>query len=295
MFDAVVRGEAIPRRVECQSPRLESIPYGLNRSTFGVVEITRGCGRGCQFCSVALRGGKSIPLDHILGNVRRQVAQGADSITLTTEDLFLYEQGRKFATNAPALQRLLQSVTDVPGVRYIMLTHGTMAPVVVQPALVDQLHLAVDRSVHQHPESTHPDHRYAMMFVGLETGSVRLFKQFMKGKSYPYRPEQWPDVVLKGMEIMNRANWFPMCTFIIGLPGETDADMRESLEFAVLAQEREMVRHPHPVRAARGYPSGIPGCRQDRSYDGPAVGVLLHVLAIQPRLFPPREGHPVEI
>jgi radical SAM superfamily enzyme YgiQ (UPF0313 family) len=54
LFDAAVRGEAIPRRVECDSPRLESIPYGLNRSTFGVVEITRGCGRGCQFCSVAL-------------------------------------------------------------------------------------------------------------------------------------------------------------------------------------------------------------------------------------------------
>jgi len=36
--------------------------------------------------------------------------------------------------------------------------------------------------------------------------------------------------VLKGMEIMNCANWFPMCTFIIGLPGETDADVRESLD-----------------------------------------------------------------
>jgi radical SAM superfamily enzyme YgiQ (UPF0313 family) len=90
--------------------------------------------------------------------------------------------------------------------------------------------LAVDKSVNQHPDSTHPDRRYAMMFVGLETGSVRLFRQFMKGKSYPYRPEQWPDVVLKGMNIMNRANWFPMCTFIIGLPGETDADVRESLD-----------------------------------------------------------------
>jgi radical SAM superfamily enzyme YgiQ (UPF0313 family) len=69
-----------------------------------------------------------------------------------------------------------------------------------------------------------------MMFVGLETGSIRLFKQFMKGKSYPYRPEQWPEVVLEGAEIMNRANWFPMCTFIIGLPGEVDADVRESLD-----------------------------------------------------------------
>jgi len=230
LFEAAVRGEAIPRRVECKSPSLESIPFGLNRSTFGVVEITRGCGRGCQFCSVALRSGKSIPLEHIVENVRRQVSQGADTITLTTEDLFLYEQGKKFATNIPALRRLLQSVSDVPGVRHIMMTHGTIAPVVVQPEVVEQLHLAVDKSVNQHPDSTHPERRYAMMFVGLETGSTRLFSQYMKGKSYPYRPEQWPDVVLKGMEIMNRANWFPMCTFIIGLPGETDADMRESLD-----------------------------------------------------------------
>jgi len=88
----------------------------------------------------------------------------------------------------------------------------------------------VDKSVNQHPASTHPENRYAMMFVGLETGSVRLFRQFMKGKSYPFRPEQWPDVVLKGMEIMNRANWFPMCTFIIGLPGETREDTRQSLD-----------------------------------------------------------------
>lgn len=230
LFERAVRGEPLPARVECKSPRLDSIPTPVNRSTFGVVEITRGCGRGCQFCSVALRSGKSIPLGHILANVRRQVAQGADTITLTTEDLFLYEQGKRFTTNVPALKRLFGSVAAVPGVRHVMLTHGTMAPVVVNPSVVDELRLAADLSVNRHPDSTHPDKRYAMMFVGLETGSVRLFKQFMKGKSYPFRPEQWPDVVMKGMEIMNRANWFPMCTFILGLPGETPADTRESLD-----------------------------------------------------------------
>lgn len=229
LFHRAIRGESLPPRIECHSPRLDAIPAPVNRSTFGVVEITRGCGRGCQFCSVALRDGKSIPLDHILANVRRQTEQGADTITLTTEDLFLYEQGKRFTTNVPALKRLFESVAAVPGVRHVMLTHGTMAPVVVNPSVVDELQLAVDLSVNRHPDSTHPDRRYAMMFVGLETGSVRLFKQFMKGKSYPFRPEQWPDVVMKGIEIMNRANWFPMCTFILGLPGETPADTRESL------------------------------------------------------------------
>jgi radical SAM superfamily enzyme YgiQ (UPF0313 family) len=90
--------------------------------------------------------------------------------------------------------------------------------------------LAVNMSWDQHRASTHPEHRYQHLFVGLETGSVRLFKQYMKGKAYPYRPEQWPDVVLKGMEILNKHNWFPICTFILGLPGETREDTKESLD-----------------------------------------------------------------
>lgn len=231
LFRAALQGHEIPRRMEGNSPKLESIPTTRHRSTLGVVEITRGCGRGCQFCSVSLRHGKSIPLRQIIENARAQAAEGADSIMLTTEDLFLYENGPRFQANVPALKRLLESVAAVDGIRYLGLTHGTIAPVVVDPSLVEELTpIAVGRSVHQHEASTHPDKRYAMMFVGLETGSVRLFKQFMKGKSYPFRPEQWPDVVLKGMETLNRHNWFPMCTFILGLPGEKPEDTRESLD-----------------------------------------------------------------
>lgn len=231
LFEAAMRGETLPRKVMGNSPRLNRIPRIKHRSTFGVVEITRGCGRGCQFCSVALRAGKSIPLEQILDNVRVQVAEGADAILLTTEDLFLYEQGPKFKTNVPALKRLFTSVAAVPGVKHITLTHGTMAPVLVEPNMIEELSPeAVGLSVGQHKSSTHSDHRYANLFIGLETGSVRLFKQFMKGKSYPFRPEQWPDVVLKGMEILNKNNWFPFCTFILGLPRETDEDTKQSLD-----------------------------------------------------------------
>ncbi len=231
LFERAVRGESLPPSLQCHSPTLESIPPLNHRSTFGVVEITRGCGRGCQFCSVALRGGKSLPLEQILHNVRVQVAEGADTITLVTEDLFLYEQGKKFRTNGPALKRLFESVAAVPGVKHVMMTHGTIAPAVVEPELIEELSpTVVSKSVNQHPASTHPDKRYAMMFVGLETGSVRLFNQYMKGKAYPFRPEQWPDVVLKGIQVLNKHNWFPMCTFIVGLPGETREDTKQSLD-----------------------------------------------------------------
>jgi radical SAM superfamily enzyme YgiQ (UPF0313 family) len=197
----------------------------------GVVEITRGCGRGCQFCGIAARRGQSLPVRNILGNVRANVADGADTIMLTTEDLFLYEQGPRFTSNRDALLRLYRAVAAEHGVRYIHQTHATMAPVVQDPVLIEELSpYAVSMSRKRHRASTHPDHRYASVIIGLETGSVRLFKKFMPGKSYPYRPEQWPDIVLKGMEILNRHNWFPFCTWILGLPDETDADTKESLD-----------------------------------------------------------------
>ncbi|MGE0449268.1 MAG: radical SAM protein [Vicinamibacterales bacterium] len=231
LFDAALRGESLPRRVECGSPRLDRIPRIHHRSTFGAVEITRGCGRGCRFCSIALRRGKSFPLEHIVENVRTQVAEGADTILFVTEDLFLYEQGPLFDTNVPALKRLFEAVAAVPGVRYVSLTHGTMAPVLVKPTMAEELApIAVGRSVHQHRASTHPDKRYQTLFIGIETGSPRLFAEHMKGKAYPFRPEQWPDVVLRGMEILNKSNWFPFCTWILGLPGETDDDTKRSLD-----------------------------------------------------------------
>lgn len=231
LFERAVRGEALPHKVTGHSPEAGRIPLTHHRSTFGVVEITRGCGRGCQFCSIALRHGASLPLEHILESVRVQVAEGADTILITTEDLFLYEQGPKFQTNGDALERMLRAIAGVPGVKHVVVSHGTMAPVVRDPEIIPRLSpVAVDKSIHQHPLSPHPDHRYAMLFIGLETGSPRLFEQFMKGKSYPYKPQQWPEVVLKGMDILNRNNWFPFCTWILGLPGETREDTKQSLD-----------------------------------------------------------------
>jgi radical SAM superfamily enzyme YgiQ (UPF0313 family) len=245
LFERAVRGESLPRTIEGKSPRMEDIPTTKNRSTFGVVEVTRGCGRGCQFCSIALRKGRSLPLEHILENVHTQVEHGADTIMITTEDIFLYEQGPKFDTNVPALVKLFKSVTEVPGVKHVMLSHGTMSPVVRNPEVIEELTpYAVDFSTHTHSASTHPNQNYASLFIGLETGSPRLFNQFMKGKAYPYKAEQWHDVVLKGMEILNKNNWFPFCTFIIGLPGETEADTKKSLDLLHALQDAKWVVIP---------------------------------------------------
>ena len=210
---------------------VEEIPVVRHRSTFGVVEITRGCGRGCQFCGPATKVGRSFPLEHILESARVNAREGATEIMISSEDMFLYEQLPNFETNVPALEKLFQGLIDVPGIETIQTSHITMAPVVKDPSIIERLTpLLVPYSHVQHRDSTDPNQRAADPIIGLETGSARLFNTYMKGKAYPYKAHQWRDVVVKGMEILNRHNWFPFCTFIIGLPGETDDDVKQSLD-----------------------------------------------------------------
>lgn len=235
LFRQILAGDPeLPRIVKIpkkEQPTLEEIPVVRHRSTFGVVEITRGCGRGCQFCSPATKVGRSFPLDHIVASTEVNVREGATEVMLVSEDMFLYEQGPNFTTNVDALERMLRAVLAVQGLETIQLTHITMAPVVKDPTVIERLTpLTVPYSHLTHAESTDPNKCIVDPIIGLETGSPRLFEQFMKGKAYPYKAHQWRDVVLNGMEILNRHNWYPFNTFIIGLPGERDEDTKMSLD-----------------------------------------------------------------
>jgi hypothetical protein len=235
LFRRIIAGDQeLPRIIKIpksEQPTVDEIPIVRHRSTFGVVEITRGCGRGCQFCSPATKVGRSFPLEHILANARVNAEEGATEIMLASEDMFLYEQYPNFTPNTEALINLFKSVKAVPGIQTLQTSHITMAPVVRYPDLIERLTpYLVPYSHLTHKDSSDPNKCAIDPIIGLETGSPRLFNQFMKGKAYPYKAHQWHDVVLKGMEILNRHNWYPFCTFIIGLPGETDEDTKQSLD-----------------------------------------------------------------
>lgn len=235
LFRRIIAGDPSLERViklpKSVQPTIDEIPVVRHRSTFGVVEITRGCGRGCQFCGPATKVGRSFPLDHIVASTRVNVSEGATEVMLVSEDMFLYEQHSNFVTNVDALENMFKSVLAVEGLETIQLTHITMAPVVKDPTVIERLTpLTVPYSHLTHSESTDPNSKIVDPIIGLETGSPRLFEKFMKGKAYPYKAHQWRDVVVKGMEILNRHNWYPFNTFIIGLPGETDEDTKMSLD-----------------------------------------------------------------
>lgn len=226
LFHKANNGENLPPLVETKSPEPDKIPRVMHPSIFGVVEISRGCGRGCKFCSPTARRCHSFSLDSILAEVRLNAKNGTRMITLATEDFFLYKSKGKFLPNREAIVELVKSIAAVPGVEYIQPAHASLAPVVYDPQMIEEIGPVLQEKARWVNDGV----RHSSVEIGIETGSVRLMKEYMNGKMYPYKPEEWQDIVVKGIDILNENGIYPLCTLINGLPGEREEDTIATLE-----------------------------------------------------------------
>jgi hypothetical protein len=176
--------------------------------------------------------------------VKANVREGNELISLATEDMFIWGQVGTatpfYFPNREALTDLYKEVVGTPGVKHHLLSHSTMAPAVVDPKLIEDLSaVLLDKSpVKLRQRSSHPEGRILSPLVGLETGSVRMAKQIMPGKSAPFPIEEWPSVVIQGLTILNRNNWLPVMTLMIGNPGETDEDSQATLDLIYEVERR---------------------------------------------------------
>jgi hypothetical protein len=245
LFDQALRGEKPPQKVDVHHPQnRDEIVFPDKRTTFGVVEMTTGCGRRCQFCLPDLNPQIDLPRDKILAHVRANVRDGNKQISLATEDMFIWGQVHTktpfYFPNREALLDLYQKVVNTPGVEQHVLSHATIAPAVVDPILIERLtESIIDKSpIHLPALSTHPKRKALVPLIGLETGSVARAKQLMPSKAVPFPIDEWPSVVIRGLEILNRHNWFPAMTLIIGSPNETDADVKATLDVIYEVERR---------------------------------------------------------
>lgn len=245
LFRKAVNGEKLPRQVDVKHPaNREDILVPNRRTTFGVVEMTTGCGRRCQFCVPDLNPQIDVPKERILEGVRANVREGNSQISLATEDMFIWGQVHTntpfYFPNREALLDLYRSVVETPGVKNHILSHSTIAPAVVDPKLIEQLsELLLERSPITLPMySKHPKKKILSPLIGLETGSVRIAKQIMPSKGIPFPIDDWPSVFIRGLEILNKNNWFPAVTLIVGNPGETDDDVKATLDLIYETERR---------------------------------------------------------
>jgi radical SAM superfamily enzyme YgiQ (UPF0313 family) len=245
LFRQALAGHPLPSRIDADHPREATallVPEG--RTSFGVVEMTTGCGRRCAFCQPDLNPRISVPKGEIMKAVAGNVAAGNRQVSLATEDMFVWRTDEAglpfFVPNRVELLDLYRSIAEYPGVEQVTLSHATIAPALVDPELIAELStLLLDKSpIRLRAVSTHPEGRALAPLIGIETGSTRIAKKIMAGKALPFDIKDWPHIVLNGLEVLNRNNWFPVCTLIVGSPDESDEDSRATLDLIYEAERR---------------------------------------------------------
>ena len=226
IFRKAINGEPLPKIVETEKPKLEEIPLITKPALMGVVEITRGCGRGCQFCSPTMRSRYSFSLDRIKKEAELNAKAGSKMIVLQPDDLFLYKCKERFIPNRDAIVELIETVGKIPGVEYLQPAHAALAPAVYDPKMIEE----IAPTLVEKGRWVLKGKKVSSIEIGIETGSVRLMEKHMRGKMSPYEPKDWPEIVTQAIGIFNDNDICPLATLVTGLPSETTEDTIATME-----------------------------------------------------------------
>jgi radical SAM superfamily enzyme YgiQ (UPF0313 family) len=219
VFKGAIEGEAILSHYEVgidETPSLEEIPDIVHPSVNGLVELGRGCCRGCQFCNVTLRPLRWYPIEKIDRELNVNIDAGNKGTCLHSEDVMLYGSNNT-TPNEEKLVQLHELVTKkVDGLSW---SHCSLAAVASKPKLLSRL-----------SELILQNQKWWGAEVGIETGSSEIAKKIMPAKAHPFSADNWHDVVVQGMGIMHDNMLAPACTLIVGLPDEQESDVMKTME-----------------------------------------------------------------
>ncbi len=209
-------------------PTIEEIPNIVNPTFKGMVEVMRGCGRGCRFCAPNIRTARFYPLEKILAEIDVNLRAGQKTAWLQSEDIFNYmvEDRRNFYPNEDAIISLFEEV--LKKVEFANPTHGTAAGALAAPRVLKRV------AELNHASIT----RWIGIQVGFETASSELIKKIANNKMKPFSPEEWPWVLLNATYAFNKFFWFPAYTSIVGLPWETDEDNIETARLIITMEKK---------------------------------------------------------
>jgi tRNA-2-methylthio-N6-dimethylallyladenosine synthase len=192
--------------VEDKFDRLENIPRA--RSVTAFVTVQEGCDKFCTFCVVPYTRGAefSRPVSQVTAEAERLARAGVREITLLGQNVNAYhglsEQGEVWS-----LARLIAHLSHIPGIERIRyttshpreITDDLIAAHADNPKLMPYLHLPVQAGSDRILKAMNRGHT--------SDGYLRLIERIRAAR---------PDIAISG-------------DFIVGFPGETDADFEETL------------------------------------------------------------------
>jgi tRNA-2-methylthio-N6-dimethylallyladenosine synthase len=199
-------------QVDINFPEIEKfdfLPPARKEGGAAFVSIMEGCSKYCTYCVVPYTRGEEVsrPLADVLVEVSTLAQQGVCEITLLGQNVNAYLGKIEGSYELADFALLLEYISEIPGVERIRYTtshpkeftqrlidaHGRL------PKLVNHLHLPV-----QH-------------------GSDRILMAMKRG----YTVLEYKSIIRKMRKV--KPNIPVSSDFIVGFPGETDADFQELL------------------------------------------------------------------
>jgi radical SAM superfamily enzyme YgiQ (UPF0313 family) len=236
-FRQLAAGEMLPAVLAANGVNGSTIPAIRGASLMGAVELSRGCGKGCHFCTMAAERLVHLPVATIVADVEANLARGASSICALSEDFFRYGAGASQEVDPPRLKMLLARLRQIRALRLIQIDHANVTSVAQysDDDLRDVHDLLVDGQRHD----------YLWVNLGVESASGELLAQNqLDGKIHPFVPQQWDELCETQVRRLVRTGYFPMVSLIMGLPGERPEHVAATVRWIERLSRERLVIFP---------------------------------------------------
>lgn len=211
-----------------------------------LVAVQEGCDKFCTFCVVPYTRGAeySRPVVDIVAEVKNLVSAGAKEITLLGQNVNAYHGASPQGKGEWGLGALIQHLSEIPGLERMRYT--TSHPRDMDDALIE----------------AHRDIPQLMPFLHLpvQSGSARI----LTAMNRQHTPEHYHEILAKVRAA--RPDIAISSDFIIGFPGETEADFeatKEMIRQARFAQAYSFKYSPRPGTPASLYDHQVPEIVKD--------------------------------
>lgn len=230
-------------QIDCSFPEIEKfdcLPAPRAEGPSAYVSVMEGCSRFCTYCVVPYtRGGEvSRPFDDVIDEVAGLAEQGVREVNLLGQNVNAY-RGAMHDGGTADLAFLIHYVAAVPGIERIRFT--TSHPVAFDQALIDA-YAEVPALV-------------SFLHLPVQSGSDRILARMHRGHTaLEYRDKvrrlrrARPDITISS-------------DFIVGFPGETEADFEATLrliEQVGFDQSFSFIFSPRPGTPAADYEDPVP-------------------------------------
>lgn len=212
LFGQWIDGKVGLRAQKTACPTAQRIPPILAPTTMGAVELSRGCGLGCSFCTIGQTTMSHLCAEAVEQDVRTNIAGGQDNISLLSEDLFRYGGPLKQA-NPPALIDLLKRLRQIPNLRLLQVDHANLFSIAQFS----------DDELRQVRALLGPGgQKYVWLNIGVETPCGELLRQLGgRTKMGDCLPAQWGDFCHTQLSRLCQAGFLPFVSLLLCCPGQT--------------------------------------------------------------------------